>query len=292
MSNKRIRFKPRPNYFWSVMSVAAVLFLLGLFLFLSLHSRNLVDAIKSDFEIVAELPPGNHDKLSINLQKSLSKDDRIQPETIRFIGKEEGLAALSTDLGTDLSSGNLPNPLNDIVVFKVKQEHLQTKTMKALEEEYSKAYPALAGVYFQEALIDQVVTNLDRLSVFLIVAGILLTILALTLIHNSIRLALYANRFLVKNMELVGASWTFIRAPFLKKSIRHGLFSASLALLMLLGLALLVLFRIPEMRQYLDAKYILYLVGFLLAGGLLINLASTYYVVTRFLRMRINDLHA
>ncbi len=290
MSVKR-RYKPRPNYFWSVLSVAGVLFLMGLFLFLSLHSKDLIESIKSDFEMVAELPAGEQEKLSSELQAALQRDERIQSESVRAVGKEEGLVALSQDLGTDLNRDGMPNPLSDIVLFKIKQEYLQTEILENIAEEYSKEFPSLEGVYFQEALIDQVVTNLDRLLFIFLVAGVLLAILALTLIHNSIRLALYSNRFLVKNMELVGASWSFIRSPFLKKSAQHGLYSAALALTLLLGFGLLIVMRIPEMKQYLNGNYILYLTGFLLAGGLLINLVSTYTVVTRFLRMRTNDLH-
>src|SRR5690606_32365118 len=140
-------------------------------------------------------------------------------------------------------------------------------------------------------LIEGVVANLDRISYIFLGAGFLLSVLALMLIYNAIRLSIYANRFLIRNMELVGASWGFIRRPFLQKSLKHGLISVVIAIGALLSVYGLASERLPELTQYLNRENILYLILMLVLAGMMINLASTWIVVTRFLSMRAHDLH-
>ena len=288
---KRVYYKPKPKYFWSVLSVSGVLFLIGLFGLFSLHSKDFVQSFKESFKIAVELTPSATDRDIEDIKTGLSKDSSILNNSIVYISKEEGLKTMQEELGGDLIWEGLPNPLFDVIQFQVRSVDLAEVKLKNLKEKYLNKYPAIVEISYEGTMIDQVVANLDRVAVFLLILGILLAMIATALIYNSIRLSLYANRFLIRNMELVGASWSFIRKPFLKKSLKHGFFSALLGMIVLAVVAGLLYTQIPQLMEYFNGKYILYIALGMIAGGILINVLGTYYVVTRFLKMRISNLY-
>ena len=284
-------FKPKPNYFWSILSVAGVLFLLGVFGFITFHSQQLVQDFKEGFEISFELNPSTSVNSRDLITEALTHEEVVITESIKFISKEEGLELLSQDLGADLMSNDMPNPLFDVIVCNLTAEGFSTLDLDAFAERYRKDFTDVYDVHFERDLIQQITANMDRLSWFFLVAGAILIFFTYTLIHNSIRLSIYANRFLIRNMELVGASWGFIRAPFLRKSIRHGFASAVIAILVLSSLGLILWNQIPEVASYLQWEHLMGIGIVMIAVGMLINLSSTYFVVTRFLRMRVAELH-
>lgn len=290
MSNLK-KFRPKPNYFWSVLSVAGVLFLLGVFGFISLHSNDIVDNLKEDFQVVVELKSGTSEAQINKVRTFLKKDVDVLGTSIQFISKEEGLKQLAAELGDEVLSADMPNPLSDIISFSLIADRFGSATFSELEQRLLKNFNGISGVYYDQGFVEQVAANLDKVSYALLVGGALLALLALTLIYNSIRLSLYANRFLVKNMELVGASWSFIRRPFVWKGVQHGLVSAVTAIAALVFLGFVLFEQMPELLQYLNVQYLVYLLLMVVVLGVLINLISTFFVVTKFLKMNVNDLH-
>lgn len=289
--SKRKSFRPKPNFFWSILSVSGVLFLVGVFGLISIHSRAFMNALKEDFEIIVELNPKVNDKQIEQLKSDLAREDGVLKTSISYVSKEEGLRSLSDELGPQLLEIDMPNPLSDVITFRLDAASFELAKVDAIKEKYTKGRTEVLDIYYQEGLIEGVLTNLDRISWVFLGAGILLGTLALMLIFNAIRLSIYANRFLIRNMELVGASWAFIRRPFLTKSLRHGLVSAVVAIIALVLTYYLAADRLPEITQYFSLENILYLVAVLVVSGMLINFVSTWIVVTRFLKMRTNDLH-
>ena len=141
-------------------------------------------------------------------------------------------------------------------------------------------------------MADTIARNLRNVSLAVLAAGILLIFVATALILNTIRLALYANRFLIKNMELVGASWGFISRPYLLRSLWHGLLSALLAILALAALLYTaVRFSGQTVQEWLDLRGTLLVFAALVLMGILLNVAGTYYVVRKYLSMRLDDLY-
>ncbi len=289
--SKTKNFRPRPNFVWSILSVAGVLFLLGLFGLITIHSSSFMESLKEEFEMIVEINPKASEKQIEKLSADLASESGVLKGSVRFTSKEEGLKLLSEDLGDELLKMEMPNPLPDIVTFRLDGETFDLARLEAIREKYQQGRPEVLSIYYQEGLIEGVVTNLDRISYVFLGAGFLLSVLALMLIYNAIRLSIYANRFLIRNMELVGASWGFIRRPFLQKSVQHGLISAVIAIASLLVVYGLASERLPELTQYLNRENILYLILMLVVAGMMINLASTWIVVTRFLSMRSHDLH-
>jgi cell division transport system permease protein len=289
--SKRKSFRPKPNFFWSILSVAGVLFVIGLFGLITIHSQSFVDQLKEEFEIIVELNPKATDKQIEQLKKDLEAEPGVLKGSVVFTSKEDGLKSLSDELGEELLKIDMPNPLSDIVSFRMTGAEFDLKNLEKIKARFSKGRPEVLSVYYQEGVVEGIVSNLDRLSYIFLIATVLLGLLALMLIYNAIRLSIYANRFLIKNMELVGASWSFIRKPFLRKSIKHGLMSALVAIGALVLSYGIAAERLPQIAQYLRVESLLYLVSMLVVIGMLINLASTWIVVTRFLNMSTNELH-
>ena len=285
-------FKPRPNFFWSTLSVAGVLILLAVFALITLHSHDLVDAFKEQFEVVVELGPSTEEGRIESLIDKLSDEKAVLDGSVVFISKEEGLKRMSKELGEDLLVSEMPNPLFDVVSFHLSAESFGSEAFEAMASQYRKEYGEILDIYYESALIEQVTSNLNRMSIFFLLAGGVLIFFAVTLMHNSIRLSIYANRFLIKNMELVGASWGFIRRPFLKKSIGHGMLSAIISLLILIALIYFLWLQVPEIIEYMKIEYLIGIAVGVFVVGMIINLSSTWYVVTRFLKMRLSELHS
>lgn len=283
-------YQPRPKYAWSILSVAAVLFLVALFSFLTLHAQQFLDQVKEDFQMVIELAPETTEKEREEVVAKLKQEEGVESASITFISKEEGLKELSEDLGSEIIDLDLPNPLSDVIQFNMYADDLSSQRMGSLKKQY-EGLGAVTAMHYQQELVDQLIYNLDRLKLAVMGMGLLLLLLAIVMIHNTIRLAIWANRFLLKSMELVGASWGFIRRPFLRKSFRHALISGAIALgaLAVVGIALMQ--EVPSLAQYLEIEHVLTMVLIIFVAGILINVISTWFVLTRFLRMRTNELH-
>lgn len=282
--------KQKPNYLYTIISVAAVLFLLGFFGLLLLQSQRLTKVLKEQVDIIIELTSTPADSARLALENRLSKSSFVVPQSVEFTSKEQALELMADDLGEDLLSLDLPNPLYDVYTFNVGALYLTPDSLQRIREVLMKE-PIVNDVYYQESLIDQLTRNIKKISWILLGIATLFILLALTVIHNTIRLALYANRFLIKTQELVGARWEFISRPFLRKSLWHGLISALLAIGLLLLLQFWFQQQIPEIRALQHPLAFASLFAGLIILGMVINWLSTYVVVRKYLRMREDELY-
>lgn len=280
----------KPNYFYTIVSVTLVLFLLGLFGLLVVQGQQMLISLKEQVEIIVELKedstPGSVD----SLKQALAGSAFFKENSARFISKEEGAAMMQDEFGQDFLKLDMVNPLYDVLIFNVKSSWMQADSMNRVREEL-KLLAFVNDVYYQESVTEAISTNFEKISIGVLAAGLFFVLVAIALILNTIRLALYANRFLIKNMELVGASWGFISRPYLKKSFWQGTLCSLLAIV---GLALLLylLFRdVPDFHESLNLPGIAVVFGVLFFIGFLITVPSTYCVVKKYLRMRVDDLY-
>jgi cell division transport system permease protein len=213
-----------------------------------------------------------------------------KPGTVKFIGKEEGAKLLAEELGDEFMKLDLANPLYDVITFNVKSNFMTPFELNKIRESL-KVYEYISDVFYQESLVESIAKNIRKISWLTLGIGIFFIFVAITLIHNTIRLALYSNRFLIKNMELVGASWEFISYPYIGRSIKLGLVSALVAILGLTGLGFWATTALPEISNVIYVPGIIVIFTILVLLGILINAGSTYYVVNKYLRMRVNDLY-
>ena len=292
MAEKQDRSPSRnkPNYFYSIISVALVLFLLGFFGMVILQATNLVAYFKENINLMVEIKPNQAATALDSLQNQITQAKYTKPGSLRYISKEEALEMLRDDFGEEFLKLDLPNPLYDVVVFNVQANFMTPDSLTIIRQEI-KASDIVSDVYYQESFVDTLAQNIQRIGWLALGLGIFFTFVAFVLIHNTIRLALYANRFLIKNMQLVGASWGFISKPFLLVSLRNGILSAILAIGLITGLLYLAQQDIPELRDIQDWVGVAILFVCLLFFGILITVSSTYYVVNKYLKMRVDDLY-
>ena len=280
----------KPNYFYTIVSVTLVLFLLGLFGLLVLEGQLFIKSLKEKVEIIVELKAEATSGSVDSLQQFLAGSRFFKPHSARFISKEEGQTMMQEEFGDDFLKLDMANPLYDVLVFNVIAPWMQPDSLKLAKESF-RQFSFVNDVYYQESVTDAIAGNLKNVSLMVLCAGIFFVIVAVELILNTIRLALYANRFLIKNMELVGASWSFISRPYLVRSLWHGLICGLIAVAALSGLLWLWLSHLPDMNEMLNLTGIAIIFGTLLLAGILITTTSTYYVVKKYLKMRVDDLY-
>jgi cell division transport system permease protein len=281
----------KPNYFYTLVSVTLVLFLLGLFGLLAVQGKQYIKTLKENIEIIVELKPDTPAAAVDSLNAFLAAAGFYKAGSAAFISKEEGLAMMRAEFGPEFLQLDMANPLYDVVTFNVLADWMEGGKVQLIRQEL-KQFFFINDVYFQESVADTIALNLRNLSLAVLAAGILLIFVATALILNTIRLALYANRFLIKNMELVGASWGFISRPYLLRSLWHGLLSALLAILALAALLYTaVRFSGQTVQEWLDLRGTLLVFAALVLMGILLNIAGTYYIVRKYLSMRLDDLY-
>ncbi len=280
----------RPNFLYAIVSVAAVLFFLGFFGLLSLQIQRLGVVLKEQVDLIIELVQEPQDSQRQQLETVLQRSAFLKSGTLEYTSREEALELMSEELGEDLISLDLPNPLYDVYTFNVGAAYLTADSL-AIIQDVLRQMPVVSDVYYQESLVDQIVNNARRVGWILLAASLFFIVLALTLIHNTIRLSLYANRFLIKTQELVGATWEFISRPYLRRALWHGCLSGMLATAILLGIQFWLQSEIPELKSlHHPMAFGALFIGLILLG-MLINWISTYFVVRRYLRLRVEELY-
>ncbi len=282
--------RTKPTYLYAVISVALVLFIVGFFALTALHGRKLVTLFKEKVDIWLELKPGTPAEEVPRIIAGIREQAFVKTETVTFITREQAAASMKEDLGDKSLLEDNPDLLHDVIRFNVKAEYLNDDSLSQWRETLRQD-SLVADLYFEASNTGNVGRNIQNMGLIALILGVLLIFAAVTLIHNTIRLALYSNRFLIKNQELVGASWAFISRPYIRRGIINGLISAGLAIA-LLSVALWWIYGLmPDLKglQDTDGMFAIF-VGLVLLGVLISGL-STYFVVNRFLHMRVDDLY-
>lgn len=283
--------RTQPNYSRSIVSVALVLFLLGFFGLLVIQANELVSVLKEEINLIVEVDESALPDDKAEFRKYLESSPMVKSGSLRYVSKEEGVELLREDFGKDFLETGLPNPLYDVFIFNVISGYMNPDSLAGIRASLKGNWAFVSDVYYQRGLIDSLTKNLRRIGWVSLGISVFFVFVAFVLIHNTIRLALYANRFLIKTQELVGASWEFISKPFLRRSVWNGLLSGLLGVALLNGLLWLAEREIPELKELHHWPNILILFGLLLIAGVLITVSSTYYVVNKYLKMRVDDLY-
>ena len=204
------------SYFMSLMSITLVLFLLGVFALLMMHAHKLSNHLKENicFEIV--LNSNVKEDNILRLQKELESLPDVK--SAEYITKEEAIRRLSEDLGEDFLQwlGNEENPLLPSIDVRFNAAYANPDSLDVIEKQLLEN-KNIKEVYYQKSLVDLIDQNVSRIGMILMVVSLILLIIAITLIRNTIRISIYSKRFLVRSMQLVGATPAFIRKPFVRQ---------------------------------------------------------------------------
>jgi cell division transport system permease protein len=282
--------RTRPTYLYAIVSVALVLFVLGFFALMALHGQKLVTMYQEKVDLWLELKPGLAEADVARMVTMVRQQPFVKKETVTFITREQAAATMREDLGEESMLDDIPDLMRDVVRFNVKAEFLDDQRLIDWREALSQD-TMVSKLYFEAANTSNVGANIRSLGLITLVLGVFLIFAAIALIHNTIRLALYSNRFLIKNQELVGASWEFISRPYIRKGVLNGLWSAAIAILSLLIVLWWLRNMIPDLEQLQDMNAVVLVFSGLALVGVLISGLSTWWVVRKFLKMRLDDLY-
>ena len=285
---KYFRRKARRTTITAVISISLVLFLLGLFSVLVMNAKMLSDYVKEHLEVQIYL----NEEVELKDIKTLERQLQAMPyvKKLDFVSKEAAVEILTQDLGEDFVDFLGYNPLLSSFNMTVTADFANSDSLK-LVKAFLIANPTVKEVYYQENVLDLINKNLQTIA--LVIAGLsaLLLLITITLINNSIRLSLYSQRFLIKSMQLVGATAWFIKKPYLLKSFVQGLVSVLVAMALLYGVMQVSDAQLPELKDLRNNSYTLYIGLGMLLIGLVISLLSTWFAISKYLRNKIDDLY-
>lgn len=285
--------KNNPSYIYVILSVSLVLFLLGFFGLFILHAPKWIKVYKEQVNVMVEIKEGTSIEQINELSNSLEEKPYIKSESVKFVSKKEIAEEMKEELGAIENTLDVLNPFYDMIHFNMNASFMQSDSLKMIRESILEN-DFVKDVFYQELLVDQINDNLRKIGFVALFLGFFFIIVAVVLIHNTIRLAMYSNRFVIKNMQLVGATWKFITKPYLTKGILNGFWSGIIAIVLLLVLVLVINIQFPELRLDIWLEdligLILVMVGLIILG-VLICFTSTYFVVNKYLKMRLDDLY-
>lgn len=278
----------KTNYFYSIISVALVLFLLGFFGAALIFVKQQADSQQEKISMMVELKE-EADSTSLSLLKTELPTADFARE-VRFVSKQEAAETMRHSLGDDYINKDMPLPFFDAYSVNLKADRMSADSIAAISARL-KGNLAISDVYMDEGLIGEVSHTVQKIALIAFVITALFIIVAITLIHNTIRLNLYSDRFIIKNMELVGASWRFISRPYIRRGMLNGFISALIALGIIAAIWFFLQKEAPELNLLLK-NYVFwaYIAGLILLG-VLISWISTFYVVNKYLKMRLDELY-
>lgn len=270
------------------ISTTMVLFLLGLVVFFVLTANNLSVYIRENIAFSAILDDGIKETSIIKLQESLNKKDYVK-QTV-YISKDQALKEQIEAMGTDPSEFLGHNPFNASIEIKLNAGYTNPDSIKWIEKELM-ANKSIIEVSYPQNLLDSVNRNLQKISVFLLGLAVLLSLISFSLINNTIRLTIYSKRFLIHTMKLVGASWGFIRRPFITRNLWIGILSGAAANAILTASAYTAVKYEPELLAIVSPENIMIVAAAVMVFGMIITTLCAYISINKYLRMKISELY-
>ena len=270
------------------ISTSMVLVLLGLVVFSVQTSRNLSRWVKENLTVTVVLG----DEVSASDAKQFCEDLGQRPfsKEVSYISREQALKEQTAAMGSDPSEFLGMNPFPTTLELQLQSDYANADSLEWISDEL-KNNKKVADVAYQVDLMDSVNHTLAKLNILLLVLAVLLTFISFSLINNTVRLSVYSRRFLIHTMKLVGASWGFIRKPFMQQGLLVGVIAAVIAILVL-GWAMYALYSYePGILRIITWRELVITAVAVLAFGLVITLTCSYISVNRFLRMPAGELY-
>lgn len=287
-NNRRIRRKVRNAYIISTVSVALVLFLLGSVGYLILGALGTTQRLKESMTVYVMLSD------TVSTQTTTAIGDKLKANTsvreMKFIGKDQAAQEFQEYLGDDFIEFLDQNPLPDAYELKMTAAASDKASLEALEKEIA-AWDGVNEVVYQRGVLEQISQNINKFNLILLLFGGTLLIIALILLNNTIRVTIFAKRYTINTMKLVGATRWFIMRPFLGRSILQGIYSGLICWVMLAVMIMGLHEGLPEIHFVSDELYLAYIFGGTMVGGILISLIFTTFAVRKFIRMNSSKLH-
>ena len=286
--DKYAKRKLKTSYLSTVVSITLVLYMLGLLWLIIMHSKKLSDYVKENIGFTVFLNEEVKEVDIIQLQKTL--DAREYVKSTEYITKEKAAAELQKEMGEDFINFLGYNPLPSSIEVRLKADFANSDSLAALENELGKN-KNVKEVSYQKSLVSMVNENIRKISLIILGFSSLLLIIAIALINNTIRLSVYSKRFLIRTMQLIGATENFIRKPFLLQGLIQGIAGSVIALILLVLTLYFTQKEVPELQKLQDSALFIKLFIFVSVLGIIISWASTYMAVRKYLKIKTDYLY-
>ncbi|MBP6550907.1 MAG: permease-like cell division protein FtsX [Flavobacterium sp.] len=276
------------SYFSVVLSVFLVLFLLGILGFFIINSKKLADDFKEEIAMTVFFKNEANDTILKAFGKELKTASFAK--SFVYVTKEQAAKQHTDIIGEDFMTFLGENPLQNSYDIHLKADYVVRDSIVKIESRLRKN-AMISDIVYDKQLVNLVNDNIKKVSMWILIISGFLTVIAVLLINSSLRLSIYSNRFIIKTMQMVGATKAFIRKPFVMRSIKLGMIGAGLAIIALIGVLIYIETNFPGLG-ILENKLLVALVLLLVFGaGVLITWIGTYFATQRFLNLRTDDLY-
>ncbi len=279
----------QPNYVYSIIGVALVLFMMGIMGWFFLNSKEIATKFKEDIRINVYLRTLNKDTIG-QIQQYIAS----QPfaKDVRYINKEEAKKLWNKENNEDWATILDVNPLPESIDFYAKAAYVNNDSLQIIVKTISEKFTnQITEINYPPVLVSSLDTKAKQIGLIFLVVAIILCIIVIFSIDNTIRLAMFSNRFLIKTMQMVGATRGFIAKPMNLRAVINGLISGMVAVGLLFILIGWAESQFPELKAIRDTKLTLTLFGGMIVIGILISLYSTHRSVLKYLKMKLDDLY-
>ena len=276
------------QFITSSISTTLVLLLLGLVVFFVLAAHNLSIYVRENINFSVLISDDMKEADILKLQKRLDKEPFVKQT--EYISKKQALKEQTEAMGTDPEEFLGYNPFTASIEIKLHSDYANSDSIAKIEK-LIKKNTNIQEVLYQRELIDLVNENIRNISLVLLTLAVVLTLISFALINNTIRLAIYSKRFLIHTMKLVGASWGFIRRPFLRRNIWSGVLAGIMADAILMGAAYWLVSYEPELIRVITPEVMLLVSGSVLVFGIIITFLCAYLSINKYLRMKASTLY-
>jgi cell division transport system permease protein len=280
--------RSKPSYFMSIIGVSLVLFILGILGWIIINANKLGQYFKESVEVRVYLRENLSSKDSATITDYVVSKPYVKE--YKFITKELAKQKFISDGNKDWANILNSNPLPASIDFKLKNDYVNPDTLTAIKADLEQKI-MVSDVQYPQALVDNLNNNIKRISIILLVTVIILCIIVIILIDNTIKLAMFSNRFLIKTMQMVGATRWFIAKPINIRAVINGALSAAIAMVGIFAVLLTIESQIPEIKAIRDTYSLILLSLSIFIIGIAISVISTHRSVMKYLKMKLDDLY-
>lgn len=274
--------------FTSIISIALVLFLLGLILLMGLLGNQLSVYVKENISFSVLLKDNQKEADIKTMQKKLEAKPFIK--STEYISKDQAAKELEEELGENPEAFLGFNPLQASIEVKLHSEYANPDSLKLIEREIM-SYTSVSDLLYRKDMMEMVHSNIARLGLILFVLAVVLMAISFVLVSNTIRLLIYSKRFLIHTMKLVGATSGFIRRPFIWYNVGSGIIASLLAILLLTGALYYLQMELSGFIRILDMTSLIIVYGAVLVLGVTLSMIATWFAVNRYLRMGSDEMY-
>jgi cell division transport system permease protein len=294
--SKRFKVKKKKlgsyPYISVVLSITLALFVIGVFGALVIYSKELERVVRENVKIQVYLKNQVSDSQKSQIEKNISGKPYVSESSnaIQFISKEQAADEFIKETGEDFKKFLGENPLRDAYLIKIREGYHDSENLKKIKDDIEKI-GGVFEVYYVENVIDSVNKNITKIGLILVSLVALLLFIVVLLINNTLRLALFSQRFLIRSMQLVGARRSFIQKPFLLRAGLHGFVSGIIATGLLISVITFATKKVEDLSLIQNNNRLIILFAAMLLLGIFVAVASTYRAVSKYLKLSLDELY-